>query len=194
MSRLEQQLQFLLEADRLKTVIRQNFLADKSRQENSAEHSWHLALMAQVLSEHFPKNIDLARVTKMLVIHDLVEVLVGDTFAYDEKNAVGKAEREDQAARELFGKLPEDQAGDFLKLWREFEEGKTLEAKAAWAVDRLQPFILNYYTEGGSWKVHGVRRQQVEKRMEATCSFSPALKDLVNKIIDEAVGHGWIKA
>jgi len=193
-NRLKQQVRFLIEADRLKTVLRQNFLADRSRQENSAEHSWHLSLMAQVLSEHFPKELDLARVTRMLIIHDLVEVIAGDTFCYDEAAAASKAGKEQQAAAQLFGMLPADQSEVFIKTWEEFEEGKTVESRAAWAIDRLQPFLLNYYTDGGSWKVHGVRRAQVEKRMEPTRAFSPALRDLVNQILDEAVAKSWIKA
>ncbi|HEX4925625.1 MAG TPA: HD domain-containing protein [Bdellovibrionales bacterium] len=191
--RLQQQIQFILEADRLKNVLRQNVLADRSRQENSAEHSWHLIVMANVLHEHFPKGTDLSRVSKMLAVHDLVEIMAGDVFAYDEKGAEAKAQKEQQAANEIFGKLPPDQRDELIALWHEFEEGQSNESRAAWAVDRLQPFIMNFYTEGASWRKHGVRRAQVEKRMAAVCAISPELNELVMDMIEQAVKNGWIK-
>lgn len=191
--RLQQQIQFILEADRLKNVLRQNVLADRSRQENSAEHSWHLIVMATVLHEHFPKETNLNRVAKMLAFHDLVEIRAGDVFAYDEKGAETKAEKEQQAAQEIFGMLPSDQRDEFISLWREFEAGQSLESRAAWAVDRLQPFIMNFYTEGASWRKHAVKRAQVEKRMAAVCAVSAELDELVRDMINQAVQHGWIK-
>jgi putative hydrolases of HD superfamily len=192
-SRLQQQIQFILEADRLKTVLRQNFLADRSRQENSAEHSWHIILMAHVLAEHFPQTTDMGRVAKMLAIHDMVEILCGDTFAYDEKGHLSKAEKEQKAALEIFGKLPADQAAEYLAFWNEFEDGKTNESRAAAAADRLQPFLLNYYTEGIAWRKHGVRREQIAKRMESVCSISESLRALVTKMLNQSVQNGWVK-
>jgi putative hydrolases of HD superfamily len=191
--RLLQQLQFILEADRLKTILRQTVLADRSRNENSAEHSWHLALMVHVLTEYFSPKTDFKKTTNMLLIHDIVEIEAGDTFAYDDTPAHLKAEKEQQAALQIFGRLPVDQRDEFLKLWQEFEERTTLESKVAVAIDRLQPFLLNYFTDGASWRKHSVKRGQVEKRMQAIHDASPALHEFVMKMIGDCVSRGLLK-
>src|SRR6056297_294642 len=157
--RLEQQVAFILEIDRLKTIYRRTYLTDTSRFENSAEHSWHIAVMAMLLAEHANTlEVDQLRVIKMLLIHDLVEIDAGDTFAYDTAAHADKAAREQAAADRLFGLLPADQAAEFRALWDEFESRQTPEAKFAGALDRLQPLLHNLYTHGRSWREHGVRK------------------------------------
>ena len=158
--RLRRQLEFILEIDRLKSVLRQSYLIDNDRHENSAEHSWHLAVAAMVLAEHTKERIDVSKVIRLVLVHDLVEIDAGDTFIYDEAGNVGKAAREQKAAKRLFGLLPEDQGQTFMALWREFEDRQTPEAKFAFALDRLMPILHNVFTQGGSWKEHGIRREQ----------------------------------
>ena len=154
--RLAQQLRFVAEADRLKAVLRQTRLMDASRRENSAEHSWHLALMAVVLAEYAPETTDLARVLEMLVLHDVIEIEAGDTFAYDAAANLDKAAREQAAATRTFGLLPQDLNARLRALWEEFEGGATNEARFANALDRLQPLLGNFYSGGGTWLEHGV--------------------------------------
>jgi putative hydrolase of HD superfamily len=190
--RLERQLAFLREIDRLKGVVRQTLLLDGSRRENSAEHSWHLAVMALVLAEYAAEPVDLGRVLAMLLVHDLVEVDAGDTFAYDPEAARDKAEREQTAARRLFGLLPPEQGDRLRGLWEEFESGRTPEARFAAALDRLQPLIHNYYTAGASWRRHGVTREQVLERTGAIASGSPALGAYARHLVDAAVAQGML--
>ena len=158
--RLQQQLAFILEADRLKQVIRRSYLVDASRLENSAEHSWHLALMALVLQEHANEEVSLLRVLQMVVIHDLVEIDCGDTYLFDDAAQAGKLAREELAAARLFGLLPPDQAAEFYALWQEFEARETADARFANALDRLIPLLHNYHSRGRSWQEHGIRSQQ----------------------------------
>ena len=165
-SRTGQQLAVLVEVDRLKGVLRQTLLCDASRHENSAEHSGHLALMAAVLSEHAGSDVDIARVVRMLLIHDLVEIDAGDTFAYDPSANVGREERERLCADRIFGLLPVDQARELRAPWEEFERQQTVESHFAMALDRLQPLLNNDRANGGSWRAHGVSRSQVRRRME----------------------------
>ena len=154
--RLLKQIRFIVEIDKLKQVYRQNVVIGTSRNENDAEHSWHLAVMAVLLSEYAAeRELDILRVIKMLVIHDLVEIDAGDTFCYDEKALEDKAYREQRAAERLFNILPSDQAREIMGLWREFEEMKTPEARFAACLDRIQPLILNYNTGG----IHGKSRE-----------------------------------
>jgi putative hydrolase of HD superfamily len=156
--RLSRQIDFVREADRLKTVYRQTLLMDGSRYENDAEHSWHVCLMAALLHEHAGSTgVDLLRVLKMLLVHDIVEIDAGDTYCYDEEAHRDKAERERAAADRLFALLPEDQAGEVRALWEEFEGMGTPEARFAAALDRLQPLLHNYFTRGEAWRRHGVR-------------------------------------
>jgi putative hydrolase of HD superfamily len=190
-ARLERQLAFLIEADRLKGILRQTTLCDGSRAENSAEHSWHLALAATVLVEHAGPDVDGGRVLRMLLVHDLVEIDAGDAFAYDATANVGKEEREREAAARIFGLLPPDQRDELRALWEEFEEGTTAEARVAVAIDRLQPLLLNHQSSGGSWRAHGVARAQVMRRMApieaALPSIWPAVLDIVER--NCALGH-----
>jgi len=146
--RLLQQMQFVVEIDKLKRVLRQTLLTDGSRRENSAEHSWHIALMAILLSEYATEPIDILRVVKMLLLHDLVEIDAGDTFCYDDRGHESKAEREMQAADRLFSLLPPDQASEFRALWDEFEAQETADAQFASTLDRLQPLLNNHQTQG----------------------------------------------
>jgi len=158
--RLRWQLQFILEIDRLKSVLRRSYLINIDRHENSAEHSWHLAVAAMVLAEHANEKIDVSKVVRLVLVHDLVEIDAGDTFIYDDAANVGKPAREQEAANRLFGLLPEEQAQSFMALWREFEDRQTAEAKFAFALDRLMPILHNVFTQGGSWKEHGIRQEQ----------------------------------
>src|SRR6185369_3615766 len=173
--RLAQQIAFLVQADRLKTILRRTPLIDNSRLENSAEHSWHLALAAIALREHAPAGVDLARVLELVVVHDLVEIDAGDTFAYDPAAHATKAERERAAAERLFGVLPSDQCAIFRALWDEFEAQVTPASRFANALDRFQALLLNSQSGGGSWATHRVRRSQVLARMAPVQSALPAL-------------------
>lgn len=164
MERLKKQMEFLMEVDKLKQITRQSYLADGSRKENDAEHSWHLAMMCVLLREHANEDFDVLKTVAMVLIHDIVEIDAGDTYAYDEKGSQSKAEREQKAADRLFGILPKDQGEYFMGLWREFEECRTPEARFASAMDRFQPMSLNSASEGKSWKEHEVAVSQVLKR------------------------------
>lgn len=191
--RIAAQLRFLVELDRLKSVLRRTRLVDGSRHENSGEHSWHMALCAAVLAEHAPAGVDLSRALRMVLVHDAVEVDAGDTFCYDPHANVGKAERECIAADRVFGLLPADQAAELRGLWEEFEAGASPDARFAVAMDRLQPLLLNFHGGGGSWAEHGVRHEQVLLRMEPIRTAAPALWPFVEAMIQEAVAAGWIR-
>ena len=190
--RLEQQLGFILEIDKLKSVLRQTSLIDGSRRENDAEHSWELATMAVVLAEHAGAPIDLPRVVRMLLIHDIVEIDAGDTFIYDEEAAKTKVEREKRAAERLFGLLPADQAQELRELWEEFEELKTPEARFAMALDRLAPLLHNYHSGGGTWRQHGLDYGQVAERNEIIGRGAPALWAYAREVLRRAVGEGLL--
>lgn len=190
--RLERQLAFIQELDRLKGVLRQTRVLDGARQENSAEHSWHLALCAMVLADHAPAGTDLLRVIRMVLVHDVVEIDAGDAFAYDASLNVGKEERERLAAERLFGLLPTDVADDLQALWMEFEEGTTPDARFAVALDRLQPLLLNFNGQGGSWRHHAVSHDRVMVRMAPIREGAPTLWPLVERLLDEAVARGYL--
>jgi putative hydrolase of HD superfamily len=190
--RLAQQIAFLVQADRLKTILRRTPLSDNSRLENSAEHSWHLALAALALGEYAPTGVDVGRVLQLVVIHDLVEIDAGDTFAYDPAAHVTKDERERAAADRLFGMLPPDQRARFRALWDEFEAHVTIESRFANALDRFQALLLNAHAGGGSWATHGVRRSQVLTRMAPVESAVPSLWPYVLDVIDRACESGAI--
>lgn len=162
--RLTSQLAFLREIDKLKTVVRQSPLLDQSRRENSAEHSWHLAMYAFILQEYAEGTIDVGRVIRMLLLHDIVEVEVGDTPIHAGGSPQEQAEREARAAEHLFGSLPEPQGAELLELWREFEAAQSQDACFAKALDRFQPLLVNIFTEGGTWKENKVSLEQVQSR------------------------------
>ena len=186
--RFEKQLQFLIEVDKMKNVLRQTLLADKSRQETDAEHSWHFALMAMTFYEYaYSPDIDILKVLKMALVHDLVEVYAGDTFAYDEEGNKDKQDRENKAADKLFCLLPQDQAMEYRALWEEFDAMETPDSIYAAAIDRLQPFINNSVTQGHTWKLYGVSKENVYKRMEMVKKGIPALWDFVEAVIDDSI-------
>jgi len=191
--RFAQQIQFILEIDQLKQVLRQTLLTDASRRENSAEHSWHLAIMAILLAEYAPVPIEPLRVIKMLLIHDLVEIDAGDTFCYDVQSNQTKADRELQAADRLFGLLPPDQALELRTLWEEFEAQETPAAQFATAIDRLQPFLHNQQTKGGTWRLHGITCDQVLQRMRPIGVGTPPLWDFVEQAIEACCALGYLK-
>lgn len=192
-SRLDKQLQFIIEIDKVKEVFRQNFLVNGSRKENDAEHSWHLAVMAFTLSEHFPEKVDLIKVLKMTLMHDLVEIDAGDTYCYDEAAGLDKLCREKKAAERLYNILPEEQAKEYLALWNEFEECETPEARYSAILDRLQPLILNLRSHGKSWREHEISAEQVMKRTRVIKENSEELWSIVEGIIEEAAKRGHLK-
>lgn len=192
MDRLRQQLAFLIEIDKLKQILRRNHIADGSRVENDAEHSWHFAVAAFLLSEVAAAEIDILKVVKIALIHDVVEIDAGDTFIYDEAAKAGQAEREQRAAQRLFGLLPEDQAATLLALWQEFEEGLTPESRYARAIDRLAAIMLNYASEGKTWKQHGVSKAQLLAVNQRIALGSPVLWDYVRELIEEAARRGYV--
>ncbi|NLG89033.1 MAG: HD domain-containing protein [Clostridiaceae bacterium] len=193
MDRLKKQIAFIIEVDKLKTVYRQSLISDKSKYENDAEHSWHLALMAMLLSEHTNEKVDLLKVIKMVLIHDLVEIDAGDTYCYDEKAKFDKREREEKCANRIFSLLPDDQRDEMFELWEEFEKMETAEAKFAAALDRLQPVLLNYTADGLSWKKHGISLSQVIERNQLMKNGSEKLWDYARPIIEDAVKKGYLK-
>ena len=191
-NRLERQIAFVVEADKLKQILRQTRLMDGSRRENSAEHSWHLALMALTLAEHAGAPVDLAHVVRLVLIHDLVEIDAGDTFCYDAQANLSKAEREQAAAARVFGLLPEEQGRALRELWDEFEAGETAEARFANALDRLEPLLQNFRTEGGTWRTHGITRAAVLRRMEPIRTGAPPLWPYVLRVVEDSCAAGYI--
>jgi putative hydrolase of HD superfamily len=191
--RLERQLEFVIEIDKLKEVLRRTILMDGSRRENSAEHSWHLAVMALTLSEYAKENdIDVLRVIKMLLIHDIVEIDAGDTYCYDDV-AVGKQPaREKRAAERIFSILPSDQAEAFRNLWDEFGDGETAESRFANALDCFQPILHNYTTDGTIWKKHHIKRGQVIARNEHIRQSAPLIWKHIVRFVDDAVRKGML--
>lgn len=190
---LQKILSFIVEVDKIKNIMRRTLLIDGSRQENDAEHSWHLAIMAMLLTEYADdKNFTLDKVLKMVIVHDLVEIYAGDTFAFDVKGNLEKEEKEKQAADKLFGQLPFNQGKQLRKLWEEFDEAKTPEARYAAALDRLQPFIHNLCTEGHTWVQGKVTKEQVYKRSGLAMEVLPALKPWMEEQINDAIKKGWI--
>jgi putative hydrolase of HD superfamily len=191
--RLTEQIAFLVEADRLKTILRRTPLSDNSRPENSAEHSWHLALAAMILHEYGPTGMDTSHVLELVIVHDLVEIDAGDTFAYDDAAHETKDARERAAADRIFGLLPADQARRFRALWEEFEAMSTAEARFANALDRLQALLQNMKAGGGSWAAYAVTRDQVLRRMAPVESAMPDVWPLVCEVIDRYCAMGAIR-
>ncbi|MFK0382865.1 HD family hydrolase [Agrobacterium sp. NPDC090273] len=190
--RMAKQIRFILEVEKLKTVLRMTPLLDASRRENDAEHTWELALMAVLLAEYADEPVDLARVVKMILIHDIVEIDAGDTFIYDAKAVTDQEAREIAAADRLFGLLPEDQAAEFRALWDEFEARKTPEARFARAMDRLQPLLHNFFTSGGTWHSAGVTRDMVMERKAVIAGGSSRLWTAAQSLIDEGVRREFL--
>ncbi|HAS6308859.1 TPA: HD domain-containing protein [Vibrio vulnificus] len=195
MERLNKQLALLMELDKLKSVLRRTRVksADK-RLENSAEHSWHVALMALLMEEHANEPVNIGRVVKMLLLHDVVEIDAGDTFVYDAVASKQQAEKELAAAQRLSGMLPADQGEELLLLWLEFEAAQTADAKFGKALDRIIPMLLNYHNQGQSWQEHGVTRQQALTVNQKIDLGSHVLWDKAQEIIEQATQNGWLKA
>lgn len=192
--RLSAQLDFIMEMDRLKHVLRRSPLADGSRRENSAEHSWHLALMAMVLAEYANEPIDTAKAVRMALVHDIVEIEAGDTYAYDTAGNGDKAQREQAAAETLFGLLPTDQAAEFRALWEEFEARRTPEARFANALDRLIPLLHNYLNHGDVWRANGVSAEQIRRRMQPVGEGATQLDAIVEAVLADSLAHDYIRA
>lgn len=191
--RLKKQIEFMLELDKMKNLYRQTYVLGEDRKENDAEHSWHLALMAFLLAEHSNARVDVLRVMKMVLIHDVVEIDAGDTYCYDEEGYKSKAEREEKAAQRIFGLLPDDQSAEFYSLWWEFEENTTDDAGFANLLDRLQPILLNYEKGGISWQEHGIHKEQVIKRNSEFFYASDDLAELIKSVINDSEAKGWLK-
>ncbi|HUA30112.1 MAG TPA: HD domain-containing protein [Streptosporangiaceae bacterium] len=193
MERLDQQIRFVREIDQLKGVLRQTMLAGPGRRENSAEHSWHLAMMAVTLAEHAPPGTDIGRVTAMVLLHDLVEIDAGDLFVYaDEAQQERQETAERAAADRIFALLPAGQADELRGLWDEFEERRTAEARFARALDRMQPMLANLSAGGGTWKEHGITADQVLAKVRLIEDGSPELGRYAREMVDGAVRDGLL--
>ena len=192
--RLDAQLKFTAEINKMTSVLRRTLLLDKSRCENDAEHSWHIAVMALLFEEYAKEKVDLRHAVEMLLVHDLIEIYAGDTFAYDTVANKSKKQREDDAAKRLFAILPDDQAEYIKSLWIEFDRGVTNEAKYANCMDKLQPFFHNIMTEGHTWQNADmpVSKKQVEDRMACVKEFMPQLYIWVEKSISAAAERQWL--
>ena len=190
--RLDQQLLFTVEIDRMTDVLRQTLLINKSRRENDAEHSWHIAAMAMLFSEYTIEPVDVGRAVQMCVVHDIVEIEAGDTFAYDAQGNIDKADREKAAADKLFGKLPPDQGKMIRSMWEEFDAMKTPDAKFAACMDRIQPFLHNTLTDGHTWVKGKVNRAAAQKRAAIVKEFMPEVYKWMEINMDNAVEKGWM--
>jgi putative hydrolase of HD superfamily len=191
-NRLDQQIRFILELDKLKYVLRQNYLIGLDRHENTAEHCWHLAMMALLLAEYADAEINLGHVLELILIHDLVEIYAGDTYCYDKDQTGDQEEREAEAAERLFTQLPLDQSSRLHELRNEFEEGQSLEAKFTASLDRLLPLLMNYYSQGRSWKEHAITADQVLTRNRHIQAGSQRLWSFAQSIIEDSVSKGYL--
>lgn len=192
-NRLKQQLTFALEIDKEKNIFRQTHLSGHGRNENDAEHAWHMAIMAYLLREYANEEVDIAKVMLMCLIHDIVEIEAGDTYAYDAENLKTQKAREDAAKEKLYSLLPKDQKDELIALFDEFEEGRTPEAKYAHAMDNLQPLLLNHSNDGSDWKEHQVSAEQVYGRQSKTKLGSEKLYEITDRIIREHMKKGNLK-
>ena len=190
--RLQKQIAFIKEIDKVKSIFRQTYLADGTRKENDAEHSWHIALMAVLLKEYVSEDVDVAKVMTMVLIHDLVEIDAGDTYAYDSEGAKSKREREVKAADRISGILPEDQGMYFRELWEEFEAYETPDAKYAHLLDNFQPLLLNDASGGRSWNEHGVHKSQIYKRNEKVQETSEEIWNTIQEVVESHIAKGNI--
>ena len=191
--RIDKQLAFSLEIDKLKNIFRQTHLSGKGRNENDAEHSWHMAIMAYLLNEYANEKIDIAKVMLMCLIHDIVEIDAGDTYAYDAESLKTQKIREDAAKKRIFSILPDEQSADLMALFDEFEAYETAESKFAHAMDNLQPLILNNSNNGGDWRAHNVTAEQVYNRQRKTKLGSEKLFEVTDRIIRENIEKGNLK-
>lgn len=191
--RLEDQMKFLLEIDKEKNILRQTHLSGHGRRENDAEHAWHMAIMIYLLREYANEKIDLAKTMMMALIHDIVEIDAGDTYAYDTAALATQQEREAKAAQRIFGLLPEDQREEMLALFQEFEDYETPEARFAHVLDNLQPLMLNDSNNGGDWREHQVKKSQVYKRNARTSTGSETLWAYMEGLIQRNVEKGNIQ-
>ncbi len=191
--RMQKQLDFALEIDKEKNILRQTHLSGHGRRENDAEHAWHMAIMAYLLKEYSNEDIDIARVMIMCLIHDIVEIDAGDTYAYDEEGKKTQAAREEAAKQRIFNILPEDQAGELMAIFEEFEAYETAEAKFARAMDNVQPLMLNESNGGSDWKAHGTTKSQVYGRQGKTVLGSKRLfEDFVDQVLKKNIADGMV--
>ena len=191
--RLERQVRFLMEIDKVKTILRRNrVVSDPERRENDAEHMYHFAVMAVVLAEYADKPVNLLRVLQMILVHDIVEIDAGDAFIYDAQAQVGKREREEAASERIFGLLPDDQREEMRAAWEEFEAEETPEARFAAAIDRVQPLLCNYHTQGGAWREHGVHADDVIARNAKIERGSTQLWEAIHRLLEDAAAKGYM--
>ena len=190
---IEKQIEFLMEIDKSKGILRMNWMLDQSRREDDAQHAWHACLTAMVLQKYAARPVDIGHVIQMLLVHDIVEIDAGDTYAYDEKGYESKPQREQAAADRIYGMLPGGQGQALRALWEEFEAGETDDAKFANAVDRTQPFWGNFYIQGRVWKENGIEAKQVIRHNEVTKEIMPEVWEAVYEQIQQAVQNGWLK-
>ena len=188
--RFKKQLDFILEIDKEKEIYRQTHLTEYKRQENDAEHAWHMAIMIYLLKEYANEEFDVAKAMMMALTHDIVEIDAGDTYAYDNANLVTQKDREEKAADRIYGLLPDEQRDELRALFEEFEEGKTPEAKFARVMDNFQPLILNDSNNGKDWRVHGIKKSQVEKRQISSKIGSEEIWEYTKELIDNNVKKG----
>lgn len=191
--RIKKQMDFSLEIDKVKNIFRQTHLSGHGRNENDAEHSWHMAVMAYVLREYANEEVDIAKVMLMCLIHDIVEIDAGDTYAYDEKNLLTQKEREDAAKERIFSILPAEQKEELIALFDEFEAYETPESKFAHVMDNLQPLMLNHSNGGSDWREHEVRAEQVYKRQSKSKLGSEKLFEITDKMIQENIKKGNLR-
>ncbi|MDE6357851.1 MAG: HD domain-containing protein [Eubacteriales bacterium] len=193
MDKLKKQMEFLIEIDKLKNIFRRSFISDKSRRENDAEHSWHMAMYAIILEEYAPKGIDILKVIKMALVHDLIEIYAGDTFLFDEEMIKSKQKREKEAAEKIYSMLPDEQCMEIKALWEEFEEKQSNEAIFCATLDGIQPIMLNYLTEGGTWKEYNIKKDMVLKKGYLVFEKShPIIKEFMLNILEESVQKGYL--
>lgn len=190
--RLLKDIEFIVELDKMKSILRQTSLINEDRREDDAQHSWHISIMAMILGEYSNEKVDVCKVIKMLLTHDLVEIYAGDTFCYDKVGNEDKKERENQAADKIFGMLDEDKGKELRALWDEFEEGETPEALFAASMDRLQPMLNNYHNNGGTWRKFNVAKEDIYKRIAPVKKSSDDLWEFVENMIEDAANRGLI--
>lgn len=191
--RLLKDIEFIVELDKMKSILRQTSLINEDRREDDAQHSWHISIMAMVLGEYSNEKIDICKVIKMLLTHDLVEIFAGDTFCYDKAGNEDKKEREILAADRIFGMLDEDKGKELRTLWDEFEEGETPEALFAASMDRLQPMLNNYHNNGGTWRKFNVAKEDIYKRISPLKKSSDELWEFVENMLEDAAERGLIE-